>query len=116
MKKILFSLLFLSLFSCKSEENFTEEQLSGTWKLGDKTLTFINTNFQYKYNDVLIGGYFTISDNIFEGLTVIKRGQGSSDIGPEIFSGTINISEDKLIFSNFTGTWNTVFYSSYKKE
>ncbi|TVZ57186.1 hypothetical protein OD91_2494 [Lutibacter sp. Hel_I_33_5] len=115
MKKIIYLIVFISMISCSNEDNISRDQLVGTWKLGDKTLTFINTNFQYEYNDIFIAGYFTLENNLFEGKAVIKRGT-SGGVYPENFSGKITISGDNLIFTDFQDDWKTVFYSSYKKK
>ena len=120
MKKkffILITFIILLIASCGGDETITKDQLSGTWKLGDRTLTFIHTNFQYDYQDIQISGYFNLSDNnIFNGNAVIYKGQNSNEIIPNLFEGEIKITGDKITFSNFSGTWNKVFYSTYQKE
>ena len=115
MKKIIYLIVFISIISCSNDDNLTSDELVGTWTLNDKKLSFINNNFQYEYNDIFIGGYFTLENNLFEGTAVIKRGT-SGGVYPEIFSGKITISKDNLIFSDFQDDWKTVFYSSYKKQ
>lgn len=115
MKKIFFFIIIMSIISCSNDDNITRDQLVGTWTLTDKTLSFINNNFQYENNDIFISGYFTLENNLFEGKAIIKRGT-SGGVYPEIFSGKITISRDNLIFTDFQDDWGTVFYSTYKKQ
>ena len=114
MKKFILLFLCMMTLSCESDETISADQLVGTWQLEDKTLTFINSNFQFEFNDTFLAGYFTLEDNIFEGICVIKRGQDSANY-IENFNGKVSLSGNKLIFSEFTGAWSNVFTSSYIK-
>lgn len=115
MKKLVYTLLLLALVSCSNDETISQDDLTGTWRLDAKTLTFFNSNFQFENNENFFAGYYSLEDNVFEAITAIKRGQNTVDY-PEKFSGKVSLSGDQLIFTDFTSPWNTIFNSSYTKE
>lgn len=126
MKKILLLFVFvlpILLTSCSNSDGVNKEEttlLEGNWLLQNiptgAKLNFMGNNFIIKSGTVTITGTFELSKNIMRGKVVKREGSNNGGLQPDSFTGNVEVSSDRVIFTNFDGNWRGVFSTWYGKR
>lgn len=125
MKKVLiYFVLFIAIGSSSCCDSQTNSQnttsIEGIWKLQNIStgakLTFQGQNWTLKSGTVTIIGTFTLNKNQMSGKAVSRSGASSGLLKPDIFTGDVSISDNKVTFTNFSGNWRLPFSSWYQKQ
>lgn len=126
MKKVITIFLFvftLVNLSCSSDNNSTNNtttDLEGVWKLQNISsgakLTFEGQNWKLNSGTVEMSGTFTLVGDLMNGQVDFRSGQGSDLIQPDTFTGNVNIEDNKVYFTDFSGNWFAPFSSWYQKQ
>lgn len=126
MRKISIIILLISIIltlSCSSDSNPTSNvvsDLEGVWRLQNISsgakLTFEGQNWKLNSGTVEMSGTFTLVGDSMNGQVDFRSGQGSDLIQPDTFTGNVNIEDNKVYFTNFSGNWIAPFSSWYQKQ
>lgn len=116
---ICLTILFLSSCSKDSNQGF-ETKLEGVWLLqnistGSK-LTFESKNFTIQSGTVTIIGTFELNNNQMSGQVVSRSGAHNEGLQPDTFTGNVEIWNNKVTFTDFSGNWRGVFSTWYQKQ
>jgi len=121
-KQIILFISILCLYSCSSNEENSQPTatLEGNWLLqnipsGSK-LKFYGNNFMIESGTVTINGTFKLIDKKITGEVTSRKGANSEALKPDTFSGNVEITNDKVTFTNFDGNWRAIFSTWYGKQ
>ena len=114
------TLVTLSCSSNSDSTNNTTTDLEGVWRLQNIStgakLTFEGQNWKLNSGTVEMSGTFTLVGNLMSGQVDYRSGQGSDLIQPDTFTGNVEIENNKVTFTNFSGNWFAPFSSWYQKQ
>lgn len=124
MRKIITIVLFIITtitLSCSSySTSNTTTDLEGVWRLQNipsgAKLTFEGQNWKLNSGTVEMSGTFTLTNDLMSGQVDYRSGQGSDLIQPDTFTGNVDIENNKVTFTNFSGNWFAPFSSWYQKQ
>ena len=124
MRKIITIVLFIITtitLSCSSDSTSnTTTDLEGIWRLQNiqsgAKLTFEGQNWKLNSGTVEMSGTFTLTNDLMSGQVDYRSGQGSDLIQPDTFTGNVDIENNKVTFTNFSGNWFAPFSSWYQKQ
>ncbi|MFI0427508.1 MAG: hypothetical protein ACH34V_11185 [Flavobacterium sp.] len=124
MRKIITIVLFIITtitLSCSSDSTSnTTTDLEGVWRLQNipsgAKLTFEGQNWKLNSGTVEMSGTFTLTNDLMSGQVDYRSGQGSDLIQPDTFTGNVDIENNKVTFTNFSGNWFAPFSSWYQKQ
>lgn len=124
MRKLITIVLFIITtitLSCSSDSTSnTTTDLEGVWRLQNiqsgAKLTFEGQNWKLNSGTVEMSGTFTLTNDLMSGQVDYRSGQGSDLIQPDTFTGNVDIENNKVTFTNFSGNWFAPFSSWYQKQ